>query len=110
MITNQVDHQAVRAALALATRAPSIHNSQPWRWQITGQTVHLYADLSRWLPATEADGRDLLLSCGAALHHLRVALAAAGVRSAVQRLRLGWPPVGPPLPVTPRRTYQEEER
>ena len=25
-------------------------------------------------------------------------------------LRLGWPPVGPPLPVTPRRTYQEEER
>ena len=25
-------------------------------------------------------------------------------------LRLGWPPVGPPLPVTPRRAYQEEER
>jgi hypothetical protein len=48
--------------------------------------VHLDADLQRWLPATDADGRDLALSCGAALHHLRVALAAAGVRAVVHRM------------------------
>jgi len=86
MIIDRVDHETVRGAVALATRAPSIHNSQPWRWQITEQTVHLYTDLSRWLPATDNDGRDLLVSCGAALHHLRIALAAAGVRTSVQRL------------------------
>jgi nitroreductase len=86
MIIDRVDHETVRGAIALATRAPSIHNSQPWQWQITEDTVHLYADMSRWLPATDADGRDLVLSCGAALHHLRAALAAAGVRTSVQRL------------------------
>ena len=86
MIIDRVDREIVRGAVALATRAPSIHNSQPWRWQISGQTVHLYADTSRWLPATDADGRDLVISCGAALHHLRAALAAAGVRTSVQRL------------------------
>lgn len=37
-------------------------------------------------PATDADGRDLVVSCGAALHHTRVALAAAGVHAAVHRI------------------------
>ena len=48
--------------------------------------VDLYADPTRWLPATDADGRDLLLSCGAALHHLRLALADAGLHATVHRL------------------------
>ena len=72
-----VDRRTVRAAIELASRAPSVHNSQPWRWMVGPHSVHLYADLRRWLPATDADGRDLVVSCGAALHHLRVALAAA---------------------------------
>lgn len=46
----------------------------------------MYADLSRWLPATDADGRDLVLSCGIVLHHLRSALAAAGIAASVQRM------------------------
>jgi nitroreductase len=86
MIKDRVDARTVQGAIELAVRAPSIHNSQPWRWAIEEQTVHLYADVTRWLPATDADGRDLVVSCGAALHHLRVALAAAGVRATVQRL------------------------
>jgi nitroreductase len=48
--------------------------------------VHLYADLSRWLPATDADGRDLVLSCGIVLHHLQIALAAAGIGAFVHRM------------------------
>ncbi|CAL9505880.1 Putative NAD(P)H nitroreductase [Actinosynnema sp. ALI-1.44] len=80
------DHATVRAALALACRAPSVHNTQPWRWRIGDRSVHLYADDSRRLPATDPQGRDLLLSCGAALHHLRVALAAMGLRAVVHRL------------------------
>lgn len=86
MTTQTVDRRTVRSAVELACRAPSVHNSQPWRWRIGDRSVHLLADLHRWLPATDPDGRDLVLSCGAALHHLRVALAASGLRATVHRL------------------------
>lgn len=86
MIAEPVDERTVRAAVALAQRAPSVHNTQPWTWRLGPHSVHLYADRSRWLAATDPDGRDLELSCGAALHHLRVALAAAGIRVVVHRL------------------------
>jgi nitroreductase len=85
-VIDQVDRGTVRAAVALATRAPSVHNSQPWRWSLGQRSVHLRTDLRRWLPATDADRRDLVMSCGAALHHLRVALAAMGIGAAVHRL------------------------
>jgi nitroreductase len=81
-----LDHDTARAAVALANRAPSVHNSQPWRWRIAPSSIHLFADPSRALPATDPDGRDMRLSCGAALHHLRVALLAAGWRARVHRL------------------------
>jgi nitroreductase len=80
------DRETVLAALRLAVRAPSVHNSQPWGWRVEGRTVHLYADLSRRLPATDPQGRDLVISCGAALHHLLVALAASGWDGRVHRL------------------------
>jgi hypothetical protein len=60
-------------------RAPSVHNTQPWRWRFRGTGVELHADCGRRLTATDPEGRDLILSCGCALHHLRVALAARGV-------------------------------
>lgn len=69
-----------------ALRAPSVHNTQPWRWRIRRDGVELHADRSRLLVATDPDGRDLVLSCGAALHHLRVALAARGLRAEVAYL------------------------
>ncbi|MCO7193338.1 hypothetical protein NH602_09940, partial [Pseudonocardia sp. McavD-2-B] len=81
-----VDHGVVLAALDLARLAPSLHNSQPWWWHLGDGVVHLHADLDRWLPATDPDGLGLIVSCGAALHHLRVALAAAGVGASVRRL------------------------
>jgi nitroreductase len=74
------------AAVEHALLAPSVHNTQPWRWRIRGDRVELHADRGRHLAATDPDGRDLLLSCGAALHHLRVALAARGLAAAVERL------------------------
>jgi hypothetical protein len=72
-------------AVEHALRAPSVHNTQPWRWRFRAGGVDLYADRGRHLAATDPDGRDLLLSCGAALHHLRVALAAGGLAVAVER-------------------------
>ncbi|WP_199434654.1 Acg family FMN-binding oxidoreductase [Qaidamihabitans albus] len=80
------DDDTVGTALALAGRAPSVHNSQPWQWRIGGRTLHLYADPRRRLREADPDGHDLVLSCGAALHHLRVAFAALGWRTDVHRL------------------------
>jgi nitroreductase len=86
MRPNKPDHQTVVAAIELANRAPSVHNTQPWRWLIGDNSVHLMADRTRQVPATDPDGRDLLLSCGTALHHLRVAFAALGWRTIVHRI------------------------
>jgi nitroreductase len=76
----------LRLAVEHALRAPSVHNTQPWRWRIRAEAVELHADWNRHLPATDPDRRDLVLSCGATLHHLQVALAAQGVAVAVDRL------------------------
>jgi nitroreductase len=73
-------------AASAAGHAPSIHNTQPWRWRITGATMDLFADRARTLDVTDPDGRLATLSCGAALHHARIALAAHGWRATVTRL------------------------
>ncbi|GLY49870.1 nitroreductase family protein [Lentzea sp. NBRC 102530] len=86
MDRGQPDENTVRAALALACRAPSVHNSQPWRWELGARSLHLYADRTRALPGVDPLGADLVVSCGAALHHLRVGLAALGWRAVVHRL------------------------
>ena len=80
------DAETMRAVLTLATRAPSVHNSQPWHWRVGPHSLNLYADPSRHLPRTDPDRRDLLLSCGAALHHCTVALAAMGWRAKIRRV------------------------
>ncbi|GAA3337123.1 NAD(P)H nitroreductase [Amorphoplanes nipponensis] len=76
----------LESAAEAALHAPSVFNTQPWRWRITGDTLELYADPDRQLAATDPEGRLLLLSCGTALHHARTALAAAGWSSTVERL------------------------
>ena len=73
-------------AAAVAGSAPSIHNTQPWRWEAGPDSLELYAERSRQLTATDPDGRMLTVSCGAALHHARVALLAWGWQPAVHRM------------------------
>jgi nitroreductase len=80
------DSEVIRDAVMLASRAPSLHNSQPWRWVVEGARLHLWADPRRMMHATDRAGRELMLSCGAVLDHLRVAMAAAGWDSATERL------------------------
>jgi hypothetical protein len=80
-----VDNDVVRAAVQLACRAPSLHNSQPWQWVAEGAGLHLYVDHSRILYSTDKSGREALISCGAVLDHLRVAMAAAGWTAHVDR-------------------------
>jgi nitroreductase len=87
---DRVDTQAVTDALAeaaaVAGYAPSIHNTQPWHWKLATNTLDLYLDRGRVLHVTDSDARLATLSCGAALHHARTALAASGWATTVTRL------------------------
>ena len=69
-----------------AVRAPSIHNTQPWRWVLAGGELSLYADRGRQLTATDPDGRAMVISCGGALSLALVRLAAAGWETTVERV------------------------
>lgn len=77
-VTRAEARAALEAAARASLRAPSVFNTQPWKWRIAGEVMELSADPARRLGVTDAEGRLLLLSCGGALHHARVALAAAG--------------------------------
>lgn len=78
--------RAMTAAATTAGHAPSIHNTQPWRWRLTDNQLDLYLDHSRGLEVTDPDSRLAILSCGAALHHAMVSLAAAGWHVLLARL------------------------
>jgi nitroreductase len=68
---NFPDPATARAVLTMATQAPSVHNSQPWRWRVSPH---------------DPDRRNLLVSCGISLQHAVVALAANGWHAKVDRL------------------------
>ncbi|MCH9761641.1 MAG: NAD(P)H nitroreductase [Actinomycetia bacterium] len=93
MPATQVQSEVVIAALQLACRAPSLHNSQPWRWVATDRFVQLFADPTRLARSTDPTGREALVSCGAVLDHFRVAMSAAGWHTRVHR----FPDPGNPL-------------
>ncbi len=78
MTANDDGTAALVNAAATAGHAPSIHNTQPWRWHVRPGTLDLYAERDRQLAVTDPDGRLLTISCGTALHHAVVALAAEG--------------------------------
>jgi DNA-binding NarL/FixJ family response regulator len=85
MPTTTVDTRIITDAVRLACRAPSLHNSQPWRLVVGEQSVQLFADPGRIVRAADTSGREALLSCGVLLDHFRVAMAAAGFRANVDR-------------------------
>ena len=58
--------------------APSVHNTQPWRFTAVGQQISLHADAGRQLMVADPDGREMMISCGAALFTARLALRSLG--------------------------------
>ena len=77
--------QVVKRAVQLACRAPSVHNSQPWHWVAEGAVLHLFVDRQRWVHSTDRSGREAIISCGAVLDHLRIAMVAAGWQAHIER-------------------------
>jgi nitroreductase len=79
--------EAIAELLRAATLAPSMHNTQPWRFHVSraSQAIELYADPSRMLRFGDPHGRAVHIACGAALLNLRLAVAVAG-REPVVRL------------------------
>ncbi len=84
MPATAVKVEVIEDAVRSACRAPSLHNSQPWQWVFDGGQLQLFLDPSR-VTNTDQSAREALISCGATLDHLRVAMAAAGWRSHVER-------------------------
>jgi nitroreductase len=82
-----LDQVSVAAAVAVACRAPSIHNTQPWRWELRDQAVDVRTDRERQLQVADPDGHSLLISCGAAIALTEIALRAQGWGVQVER----WP-------------------
>ncbi len=66
--------EVFRFLLQYAVLAPSSHNTQPWRFRLGGDRLELHADPTRALPVADPQRRELVISCGAALFHLRLAL------------------------------------
>lgn len=101
----------ITEVLATAVRAPSVHNTQPWLFEVDGDTIHVRADRRRQLALEDPRGRELLLSCGAAAVHAQLAVRGLGLRC-----DLRWSPtpgdpdhvatltVSRPLPVTPEES------
>jgi nitroreductase len=71
--------------ISVAARAPSVHNTQPWRFTVSTDAIELHADLRRKL-GVDLVGREMLISCGAALFGLRLAVRSLGYQPVIELL------------------------
>jgi len=74
----------LRFLVNYAVLAPSTHNTQPWLFKVGGEKLELYADRTRSLAVADPEDRELTISCGASLFHLRIAARHFGHQEAVE--------------------------
>ncbi len=85
MTTIAIPADQAEYLIATAARAPSVHNTQPWRFYISRYAIELYADPRRKL-RIDPIGREMIISCGAALFGLRLAVRSLGYVPEVELL------------------------
>jgi nitroreductase len=76
--------EKLKFLLNYAILAPSGHNTQPWSFKLVNDAVELHTDLTRALPIVDPDNRELIISCGAALFHLKIAINYFGYQDVVK--------------------------
>ncbi|MFF7645245.1 Acg family FMN-binding oxidoreductase [Streptomyces canus] len=83
-----LDAATVESLLAAAVAAPSIHNTQPWRFRLDpdSQVLEVHSASERTLPLTDPVHRAQYLSVGAAVFNLRLAAVHLGMRPEVRLL------------------------
>ncbi|MFF9896227.1 Acg family FMN-binding oxidoreductase [Streptomyces longispororuber] len=90
--TTSLRDRAVSHLVRAAVLAPSPHNSQPWSFTRVGGALLVYADGRRRLRVSDPDGRQLVISCGAALFNIRLTMRQLGFQPVVSP----FPDSGPP--------------
>ncbi|MCW2527307.1 MAG: hypothetical protein JWM76_2167, partial [Pseudonocardiales bacterium] len=85
-LSDEAMSAALHRAAARATLAPSIHNTQPWRFVVRAGQLDVYADRSTAVPIIDPAGRQLAISCGAAIFGARVSLAASNIEAVTMLL------------------------
>lgn len=78
--------EGMRHAVEAAVWSPSILDTQPWWFRLEDARISLYADVERRLNLADPDGREMLISCGAALFSLRTAIRHFGHEAKVRLL------------------------
>ena len=78
-----LSESATRQVVSAAGMAPSLFNTQPWRFRLCPDRIEVYPDLGRRLIAHDPEDRELRIACGAALFNLRLAVHAHGVTPVV---------------------------
>jgi nitroreductase len=88
MATAALDAATLEKLISAAVAAPSIHNTQPWRYRLDPDTttVEVRAAVDRGLRHTDPSGRAVHISVGAAVFNLRVAVAHFGWEPVVRLL------------------------
>lgn len=81
-----MDREQWSRVVEAATRAPSIHNTQPWSFAAAGNRLDVRTDPARGLHTLDRSGRQRVISCGVAVEFALVALRAAGSEVAVELL------------------------
>jgi nitroreductase len=70
--------EIARFVVDAGVQAPSVHNTQPWRFEHDEHEIAIRADNERQLRVADPHGREMMISCGAALFNVRVALRYLG--------------------------------
>lgn len=107
------------ALVRYATLAASGHNTQPWKFAVLENTIHIYPDRTRRLPVVDPQDRELWMSLGCALENLLMAARAAGFTPSVNevgdedyitvRLEPGYPQRSPLFDAVPNRQCNRAE-